>query len=126
MESPVKAYSDDLRARVLAACDAGEQTRAVARRFVVSESWVRRVKQVRRASGRVTAARHAGGHTPGWVTHAEAIRRAVRDDPDATLDEYRIRFALPLSRAGLARALAALELPRKKSRSGRPSRIART
>ena len=122
----MKAYSADLRERVLAACDAGEKTKAVAERFDVSASWVRRVTQVRRESGRVTHAPHAGGHTPGWVTHADAIRQAVRDDPDATLDEYRTRFALPLSRAGLARALAALGLPRKTSRCGRASRVART
>jgi transposase len=122
----MKAYSDDLRARVLAACDDGAGTQAVAERFAVSQSWVRRVKQVRRERGRATAAPHAGGRTPGWVAHGEAIRQAVRAAPDATLDEYRTRFALPLSRAALARALAALGLPRKKSRCGRPSRTART
>jgi transposase len=111
---------------VLAACDEGTGTTAVAERFAVSASWVRRVKQVRRESGRVTAARHAGGRTPAWVTHGEAIRQAVRDAPDATLDEYRTRLALPLSRGGLARALAALGLTRKKSRCGRASRTART
>jgi transposase len=122
----MKAYSDDLRGRVLAACDAGAKTKAVAERFAVSASWVRRVKQVRRESGRATAAPHAGGRAPAWVTHAEAIRQAVRDDPDATLDEYRARHALPVSRAALDRALAALGLPRKKSRCGRASGTART
>jgi transposase len=122
----MRAYSMDLRERVLADCDAGTATRAVATKYRVSASWVRRLKQNRRASGRVAPAAHAGGRTPGWVTHADAIRAAVRDAPDATLDEYRRRFALPLSRSALARALAALGLPRKKSRSGRPSRTART
>jgi transposase len=122
----MRAYSDDLRARVLAACDAGEEAPAVAERFLVSESWVRRVRQVRRESGRVTAAPHAGGRVPAWVTHAVAIREGVRLAPDATLDEHHARLALPLSRATLARALAALGLSRKKSRRGRPSRTART
>jgi transposase len=122
----MKAYSDDLRARVLAACDVGEKVAAVAERFLVSESWVRRVKQVRRESGRVTAARHAGGRTPAWVTHGQAIRDAVRQAPDLTLDEYRTRFALAVSRAALDRALTALRLPRKKSRCRRPSGSGRT
>jgi transposase len=122
----MKAYSDDLRARVLAACDAGEEVAAVAEQFTVSASWVRRVRQVRRESGRVSAAPHAGGRTPAWVTHADAIRRAVRDDPDATLDEHLTTLALPLSRPALARALVALGLSRKKSRCGRASRTART
>ena len=101
-------------------------TRVAARKYRVSEAWVRRVKQVRRQTGRATAAPHAGGRTPGWVTHADAIRRAVREAPDATLDESRTRFRLPLSRAALSRALAALGLTRKKSRSGRASRTGRT
>lgn len=122
----MRPYSTDLRSRVLADADAGMTTRAVARKYAVSASWVRRVKQVRRETGRSVPAAHAGGRTPGWVVHADAIRAAVRVAPDATLAEYRARFALPLSRSALARALVALGLPRKKSRSGRPSRTART
>ena len=122
----MKAYSTDLRDRVLEDCDAGMRTRAVAAKYRVSESWVRRLKQTRRDTGRVAPAGHAGGRTPGWVAHADRIRDAVRLAPDATLDEYRARFALPLSRSALARALTALGLSRKKSRSGRPSRTART
>ena len=122
----MKAYSTDLRERVLQDCDAGAGTRAVARKYRVSESWVRRVKQARRETGRVAPAAQVRGPAATWPAHAEAIREAVRRAPDATLDEYRTRFALPLSRSALARALVALGLSRKKSRSGRPSRIART
>ena len=122
----MKAYSDDLRGRVLAACDAGAKTKAVAERFAVSASWVRRVKQVRRESGRTAPVDQAHGPSAGWAAHAEAIRDAVRQVPDATLDEYRARLALPLSRATLARAITALGLSRKKSRCGRPSRTGRT
>jgi transposase len=87
---------------------------------------VRRLKQTRRQTGRVTPAAQRHGPAPGWVAHADRIRAAVAAAPDATLDEYRARFALPLSRSALARALAALGLSRKKSRSGRPSRTAPT
>jgi transposase len=122
----MRAYSADLRERVLADCDGGLGTRAVAARYRVSESWVRRLKQVRRESGRTTPATQRRGPTPGWVAHADAIRAAVAADPDATLVEYRQRFALPLSRSALARALAALGLSRKKSPSGPARRTART
>jgi transposase len=122
----MRAYSADLRERVLADCDAGSGTRAVAAKYRVSESWVRRLKQVRRQTGRTTPADQRRGPTPGWVAYADAIRGAVAADPDATLAEYRQRFALPLSRSALARALAALGLSRKKSRSGPASRTART
>jgi transposase len=119
-------YSTDLRERVLADCDAGLTTRLAAHKYTVSESWVRRLKHVRRETGRTAPAAHAGGRPPAWVVHAEAIRAAVRHAPDATLNEYRARFALPVSRSALARALVALALPRKKSRSGPASRTART
>ena len=116
----------DLRERVLAACDAGRGTRAVAEAFSVSAAWVRRLKQRRRETGQVGPTRQRHGPLPAAVTHADPIRAAVREHPDATLDEYRRRHGLRLSRSALARALAALGLPRKKSRPGPPSKTART
>lgn len=122
----MKTYSLDLRERVLADADAGMKTSAVADKYTVSPAWVRRLKQRRAATGRIGPRSQRRGPVPGWVAHAEAIRDAVRRAPDATLDEYRVKFPLPLSRAGLARALIALGLTRKKSRSGRASRTAPT
>jgi transposase len=110
----MKPYSMDLRTRVVADRDGGMTTKAVAAKYAVSPSWVRRVKQVHRETGRVAPVDQAHGPAATWVAHAEAIREAVRQAPDATLDEYRTRFALPLSRSVLARALAALSLSRKK------------
>jgi transposase len=121
----MKAYSMDLRQRVLADCDAGLPTKVVAQKFSVSPSWVRRLKQRRRHNGQIGPTDQRRRPKPGWETHAERIREAVRQAPDATLQEYRERFALPLSRSALARALGALGLSRKKSPPGRASRIAR-
>ena len=121
----MKAYSMDLRERVLADLDAGLKTSAVARKYTVSPAWVRRLKQTRQATGEV-APRRQRYKTPSWTPHVDAIREAVRQAPDATLDEYRQRFRLPLSRSALSRALIALGLTRKKSRSGRVSRIVPT
>jgi transposase len=120
-----RAYSMDLRVRVLADLDGGLKTRAVAAKYTVSESWVRRLKQTRREVGRVGPAPRRLP-APGWVAHADAIRAAVAAAPDATLREHRERLGLRLSVPTLARALIALGLSRKKSRSGRPSRTART
>jgi transposase len=47
----MKAYSMDLRKRVLAMCDAGRPTCEVARVLDVSEAWVRRLKQRRQEDG---------------------------------------------------------------------------
>ena len=122
----MKAYSMDLRERVLAGCDAGLGTKAVAEKYSVSESWVRRLKQRRRETGRAGPTDQRHGPKPGWEAHAGRIREAVRRAPDATLQEYREQFALPVSRSALARALVVLGLSRKKSRSGPASRTART
>lgn len=110
----MKAYSMDLRERVLGVCDTGCGTKAVAERFQVSESWVRRLKQRQRERGQIGPCDQRHGPIPGWQSHAEAIRAAVSQHPDATLSEYRERFALPLSRSALSRALIELGLPRKK------------
>ena len=53
-------YSMDLRVRVLADCDAGLGAAAVAAKFQVSASWVRRLKQRRAATGE-TAPRATAG-----------------------------------------------------------------
>jgi transposase len=121
------AYSVDLRARVLAACDEGAGTAEVAETFSVSPAWVRRLKQRRRERRLVPPGQRRHGPVPADVTHGDAIRAAVRDHPDATLREYREDHGLAaVSKSALARALARLGLSLKKSRSGRPSRTART
>ena len=61
----MKAYDAGFREEVLAACDAHEGTRAVALRFKVSESWVRRIKQQRRETG--TSRTQKGGPAQAQV-----------------------------------------------------------
>ncbi|MEK6676106.1 MAG: helix-turn-helix domain-containing protein, partial [Planctomycetota bacterium] len=83
----MKAYSMDLRKRVLAMCDAGRTTREVAGVFEVSESWVRRLKQRRREDGSI-GPRPAGGRRFGHFdpVRLEQIERWLRKDSDATLE----------------------------------------
>ena len=57
----MQPYSLDLRQRVLADCEKGLTTRAVATKYRVSESWVRRLKQRRRESGEVAPRAAAPG-----------------------------------------------------------------
>ena len=122
----MKAYSLDLRSRVLQDCDAGETTRQVALKYRVSESWVRRLKQRRRESGEV-APRRAGTKQPArWLASADQLRQLVDEQPDATLEELRQRLGTNLSTKTLSRALRALQLTVKKKSSVPRSRIART
>jgi transposase len=120
------AYSLDLRRRVLGDCDRGLGTRAVAAKYQVSESWVRRLKQRRRQSGEVAPRAQAHGPRPGWHAYADRLRAAVAASPDATLPELRARLGLRVALSTLWRAAAALGLSVKKKSSGRPSKTGPT
>src|SRR5262249_18903200 len=112
----MQPYSADLRLRVLADCDEGGATPAVASRYRVSESWVRRLKQRRRETGWIEPVAQRHGPRPKWAPHARAIAEAVRRDLDATLEELRAALGLDLGISTLWRAIDALGLTLKKSR----------
>lgn len=82
----MKAYPPQLRDRVLAACDAGQPTKVVAERFLVSPAWVRRLKQRRRETGE-TRPRPWGGRRFVKID-PEMLRRLWAEKPDRTLLEY--------------------------------------
>jgi transposase len=106
-------YSKEFRREVLAACDAGGGTRAVALRFNVSESWVRRIKQERREQGK-TAPCTTRRRVPKWRAIELQIREAVASQPDITLDELRGALRTSLCRQTLCNALHALKITWKK------------
>ena len=109
----MQAYSKEFRREVLAACDAGGKTRAVAKEFKVSEAWVRRIKQERRESGK-TAPATTRRRTPLWAREADRIRAAIQRTPDLTLSELQVELQTSLSRTTLCRALQKLRLSLKK------------
>lgn len=117
------AYSQDLRDRVLAARDKGLKTKEVARLFVVSASWVRRLMQRRRECGE-TAPRPRGGATVVKID-PERLRELVRQKPDATIKELHQSLGAPCAESGVGAALKRLRLSLKKRRSTRRSRTAR-
>jgi transposase len=101
----------------LKACDAGEGTRAVATRFDVSESWVRRIKQERREQGKLAPLK-TRKRTPKWAVHAERIVVLIRQTPDLTLEELKTQLHTTLSVQTLCRALQQLRLTLKKKYCG--------
>lgn len=107
-------YSKEFRAQVLAACDAGEGTQAVALKFNVSESWVRRIKQQRRETGKVAPAT-TRKRTPKWRAIEPQIRAAVEEQPDLTLAELKNKLNTDFCVQTLCNALQALKLTLKKS-----------
>ena len=85
----------------------------MALRFGCSESWVRRIKQVRREEHRVTA-KLTRQRTPKWAPLEGAIRQAIAETPDLTLSELKAELGTKLDESTLCRALKALRLTLKK------------
>jgi transposase len=109
-------YSQDLRHRVLDTIQRGDgSVRQIARRFLVSVSFVVRLLQLHRATGSVEPRSHGGGH-PARLGPEDLgrLRELIRQQSDATLEECRQRLGLSCSTMTISRALRRLGLPRKK------------
>lgn len=112
----MRAYSLDLRQRVLADCDGGQGTKVVAAKYRVSSSWVRRLKQRRRETGEI-GPRKLGQPKGGQLAaHCERLRALNAERPDATLVELQEALGLPVSIWTIWRALRDLKLSFKKKR----------
>jgi len=120
------AFSLDLRTRIFEARQAGETTADVADRFAVSPAFVRRLMQRFRLTGSLAPSSAPRGPKPRLAAHASAIRELADREPDLTPGEIRDRLGLAVRPLTVWRMLRRLGLTFKKSRSGRPSRTART
>jgi transposase len=110
------AYSQDLRQRILDTVQRGEGSlRQIARRFLVSVSFVTRLLRTHRSTGSLEPKPHGGGN-PAVLgpEDLERLREVIRQQPDATLEECRQRLGVSCSLMTISRALRQLELPRKK------------
>lgn len=119
----MEAFSNDLRERVWRACQDGTSSPSeVAQDFRVSRSFVFKLLRRHRDEGSLSAKPRGGNRPPALgVADLSALRRLVRERPDATLAEL---CRLLDERRGVkarvwtvCRALARLGLPPKKSRS---------
>lgn len=115
----MEPYSIEFRAEVLAACDAGEGTRAVAARFQVSPAWVRQIKQQRRETGQVAPKKRAD-RKPKWHAWSDWLTAKIDAKPDIYLRELQAEL---LAERGeqvclqtLCNACRALKRTRKKRR----------
>lgn len=123
----MRAYSQDLRLRVLAKCDAGKSSNEVAKLFDVSPAWVRRLKQRRRELNTIEPLpRRYGPHPTFTSVHDEELKALVAQQPDATLKELQARLSVKVHVSRICRALKKLELSVKKKSSTPPSRTVRT
>lgn len=125
-----KAYSQDLRARVLAAADDGLPVGRIAGLLRVSVPYVSKVLSRRRRTGQTTALPQRGHLLPKLASLHDAIRSQVAARPDATLAELCAWLSKthPVSASSglMWKTLDALALTYKKSRSGQRSRTEQT
>ena len=116
----MKAYSMDLRQRVIALCDQGKPTKEVATLFDVSPAWVRRLKQHRRERGDIVP--RNGGGSRGRKIDRDRLSELVKAQPDATLLELRERLGITVTLWAISKALRELGFSFKKSPFTPPSK----
>ena len=118
-----KAYSDDLRRKLLEAYDRGEVSlRALAERFGVSVPWAWKISRQRRRTGQMERVEQRHGRRSRITAAVQmSLRGLLRQQPDATLVELRQRLwereRIQVSFQHLWRVLQGMGLRLKKSRS---------
>src|SRR3954468_13032893 len=114
-----QSYSEDLRARVLAAIDGGLATRVAASIFRVSVSYIYKALIRRRRTGEVSASTRRG-HRPRKLTPEQeaAVAAHIAAHPDITLAALQSwlvdKHAVRLSNGAMWSAVARLGLSFKK------------
>lgn len=89
----MRAYSQDLRDRVLRALERGERPAEIARRFEVSRVWVYQVREDWQAEGRRSSLR-VGGYRRSCLAERESeVRGWIEAEVDLTLAEICARLA---------------------------------
>ena len=91
----MKAYSMDLRKRVMAAYDSGKYTlKQVAEQFDVTARWIQQLRRRRQLEGSIAPHPQNQGRKPAFRGKLlEELNEFVRHHHDATLEEIREHFA---------------------------------
>lgn len=122
-----KAYSDDLRRRILQAYEHREGAEAdLAERFQVSLGYVKKIRQQQRRTGKMERTPHDPGRKPKFTEPIrEQLRSWLKQQPDLTLAELQehlhTQMRLPVSVPSLWVVLRKIGLRLKKSHSTRKS-----
>ena len=117
----MKAYSEDLRIRVLRALECGMSRADAATTFCVSLSSIKRWRAQHMTVGHLRPKRPTGRPRAIAPTSEARLRRQLTATPDATLPEHvstwKREQGRSLSRWTISRAIARLRWSRKKSPS---------
>ena len=116
----MKAYSIDLRERIVRAVNGGMSKAAAARVYAVGLSTVKRYVRQQAAQGHLRATPPPGRAREIGAAGEAALQAQAAAHADATLAEHCRRWAdaqgVRVSRATMSRALARRDLPLKKRR----------
>lgn len=112
---PGKAYSLDLRERVMDDCAGGMPASAVAEKYRVSAWWVYKLKRQQRDTGSIVPLQHGGYKRQALAGEMERLKQFVKDHPDSTLEEIRAALGLKVHLSVLWGALDRLKLTVKKN-----------
>ena len=121
----MRAYSMDLRERVLRDSDAGLTSVAAAEKYAVSRAWVDRLKQRRRETGEVAPRTQRYGPHLKLGPHLHRLVDLIREQPDRTLAELQAALGLSASLATIWRAVKRLGFTVKKNSTRVRTRPAR-
>ena len=120
-----RAYSEDLRLRVVRDVEAGASRRSVAMKYAVSVSFVIKLVQRWRAAGTIAPRGTGGRSVHKLAEHGELVDRLLAEKKDMTLEEMQVSLAAAgvlVGRSSVDRYLKARGITRKKRLRTRPSR----
>lgn len=116
----MKAYSIDLRKRVLAAYDSGKYSlNHIAKQFQVTTRWIQKLRQQRKQEGSIAPRPPNKGRKPVFQgKNLENLEQFISAHPDATLEETKQHFlgVVECSIVTIHNTLRRLELRYKKKR----------
>ena len=117
----MRAFSLDLRTRVLADFQAGLTFAAIGRKFTVSAEWVRQFIRRHQATGELAARPPINHRVPFHLQYEAELRAAIADDPSLTLESLKATLGVDCNLSTLWYALRDLKISFKKKRWSPPS-----
>lgn len=117
----MRAFSLDLRTRVLADFQAGMTFAELGRKYSTSAEWVRQFIRRFQATGEVEARPPLNRRIPFHRRHEVELRAAVAENPSLTLEALRAQLGVDCDLSTLWHALRSLKISFKKRRWSPPS-----
>ena len=120
----MRAYSLDLRQRVIKAYDEGHWTVGqLAERFKVGQWWIHKLKRQRRDGGSLAPRKGRVGQPRRLQSgDLDRLQRYVDKHSDATLEEMREKLAIPCTLVTIHNTLRRLGYRYKKNAAGQRTR----